>query len=471
MHEEWEHIETGRGLGTGKDTHSKKLLLVSANSFAVPYPVYPIGLSYLYSYLAPRLDGFEIRIFDFNLRNSEDLVHVLKEFNPDYTGISLRNVDDVNFYNQVSFIREYKDIVNLVKQHSGSRLIIGGSGFSIYPKHLFDLFEPEFGIHGEGEESLYRLLLCLEGKTDFTGIEGLVYRSGNKIVINSRKNFIQQPDLSFDEALVPFYWSKSGMMNIQTKRGCPYNCIYCTYPLIEGSKARTLDPDRIIHTLHDLKHNRNIDYVFFTDSVFNINNEFNVELAEKMIKAGLDVKWGAYFSPHNLDIGLLKLFKRAGLTHIEFGTESLSDSVLRSYGKHFSVDEVVEISNLCNEVEVYYAHFLILGGYGETEATINEGFENSTRFSNTVFFPYIGMRIYPGTKLAKLAEKDGVISPEDDLLEPVYYIAPDIRYDTLKERAEKTGRRWVFPDEDVAKVMRVMRSKNRKGSLWHHLKK
>jgi hypothetical protein len=56
-------------------------------------------------------------------------------------------------------------------------------------------------------------------------------------------------------------------------------------------------------------------------------------------------------------------------------------------------------------------------------------------------------------------------------LEPVYYIASDIQYETLKERAEQTGRRWVFPDEDVATVMNRMRKRNRKGSLWHHLKK
>ncbi len=449
----------------------RKILLVSANKFGVPYPVYPIGLSYLFSYLTKRLPDFDIRIFDFNLKNSEDFAQILHDFRPDYTGISLRNVDDVNFYSKEYFILEYKKIIDQVKQNIKTRLIIGGSGFSIYPELLFDLFEPEFGIYGEGEESLFRLIKCLENTGDYTDIEGLVYRKDEITHMNPRKTFIHHPDLSFDESLIPFYWAKSGMMNVQTKRGCPYNCIYCTYPLIEGSNVRTLDQEKIIATLSDLYYNRKIDYVFFTDSVFNINNDFNRELAEKMIKSGLQMKWGAYFSPHDLDEGLLGLFKRAGLTHIEFGTESLSDSVLKSYGKHFSVDEVVKISSLCNKVDVYFAHFLITGGYGETEDTVNEGFENSKRFSDTVFFPYIGMRIYPGTKLAKLALKEGVIDPMDNLLEPVYYIAPNIEYSTLKDRAEKTGKRWVFPDEDVTIIMQRMRLRNRKGSLWHHLKR
>jgi radical SAM superfamily enzyme YgiQ (UPF0313 family) len=181
--------------------------------------------------------------------------------------------------------------------------------------------------------------------------------------------------------------------------------------------------------------------------------------------------WGAYFSPHNLTLEHLNLFAKAGLTHIEFGTESLSDATLKKYGKHFNVDEVVRVSDFSNKAGIYFCHFMIIGGYGETEASINESFENSKRIENTVFFPFIGMRIYPGTILHEIALGQGIVHPGDNLLEPVYYVAPDINYNTLKERAEQTGRRWVFPDEDVATAMNRLRKRKRKGSLWHHLKK
>jgi radical SAM superfamily enzyme YgiQ (UPF0313 family) len=339
----------------------------------------------------------------------------------------------------------------------------------VVPHFLF--FDPEFGIYGEGEDSLYQLLTALENNTDYSSIQGLVYRNGNEIEINDRKSFIRNLDLAFEDDLSEFYWAKSGMMNVQTKRGCPHKCIYCTYPIIEGRKVRTLSSDKIVETLTDLSINKKIDYIFFTDSVFNINDRFNTELAEKIIKKGLKIKWGAYFSPHGLDEKTLQLYARAGLTHIEFGTESLSDSTLKKYGKHFTVQEVVDVSNACIAADIYFSHFLILGGYGETEDSINEGFENSKRIENTVFFPYIGMRIYPGTPLQKLAINEGYLDRDDDLLEPVYYLADGINYDTLKARAELTGRRWVFPDEDVVTSMNRMRKRNRKGSLWHHLKK
>ena len=135
------------------------------------------------------------------------------------------------------------------------------------------------------------------------------------------------------------------------------------------------------------------------------------------------------------------------------------------------MDDVVRISDLCNRAGIYFAHFMILGGYGETEESISESFENSRRIENSVFFPYVGMRIYPHTRLYDLALREGYLDPGDDLLEPVYYIAGGILYDTLKERADQTGKRWVFPDEDVVTFMNRMRARHRKGSLWHHLRK
>ncbi|MCX6249037.1 MAG: radical SAM protein [Bacteroidetes bacterium] len=449
----------------------RKLLLVSANRYAVPYPVYPIGLSYLHSYLSSRLPHFEIRLFDFNFHTLESFRDFLLDYKPDYTGISFRNIDDVDSTRRTWFIDGYKDIVETLKNTVETRIIIGGSAFSIFPREMFAFIQPEFGIHGEGEESLLHLLQCLEKKSDPSHIEGLVYKKADTIEVNPRNHFIRHLDLTFDNEMLDFYWGKSGMLNIQTKRGCPHKCIYCTYPLIEGSKVRTLNADQIVETMADLYFNKEINYVFFTDSVFNISNPFNIELAEKILKRGLKIKWGAYFSPHGLDRQMLKLFADAGLTHIEFGTESLSDSTLKHYGKHFTVQDVVDVSDLCNELDIYFSHFLILGGYGETEESINEGFENALRFNNTVFFPYIGMRIYPGTKLQEYAILEGVIQPDDDLLEPAYYLAKGINYDTLKERAEKTERRFVFPDEDVVTVMNKMRARKRKGMLWHHLKK
>ncbi|MCX6335207.1 MAG: radical SAM protein [Bacteroidia bacterium] len=450
---------------------SKKLILVSANRHKEPYPVYPLGISYLSSYLSRQMPDLEVHIFDFMTGSHEDYIHKLKEIQPDYSGISLRNIDDVNIYKKESFINHYKQIITLTRENSKAVIIIGGSGYSIYPELLFETLDPDFGIYGEGEESLQQLITAIDNGVDHTSIEGLVYRKDRTVVANRRGTHPATPVLDFDDKLTDYYWQNSGMLNIQTKRGCPYNCIYCTYPLIEGHKVRTLDPDQIVRTLTILHQQKKIDYVFFTDSIFNISNEFNYELAEKLIAAKLDIRWGGYFNFTNIDRMLLEKMKQAGLRHIEFGTDSISDVVLKKCNKPFAVEDILRISDYCTGLDIDFAHFLILGGYGETEETLKETFENSKKITRSVFFPFIGMRIYPGTKLHEIAIKENIVREDDPILEPVYYVSGEIDINSLKTKAKQTGKAWIFPDDDLGDVMVRMRQRNKKGPLWEYLMK
>lgn len=433
-----------------------------------PYPVYPLGISYIATYLRCRLPDFEIRLFDFIDKDYAEYTALLQDFNPDYTGVSLRNIDDVNLYVRESFIVHYKQIVEETRNSSSCKIIIGGAGFSIFPELLFNTLNPDFGIYGEGEERLYELISALENNAPYSQINSLVYKKGEKIIFNKEKQSLRNPDVVFEPDMLDFYWQHSGMLNIQTKRGCPYKCIYCTYPVIEGHNVRTLDIDCIAETIYELYTKNKIDYFFFTDSVFNISNDYNIKLAEKIISKNTDIKWGAYFNFCNLDEEILRLFKRAGLRHIEFGTESLSDTMLVNYNKPFTMSDVFDISRICVKLEIDYAHFLILAGYGETEATLNETFENSKKIERTVFFPFIGMRIYPGTRLHEIALAENKVAADDDLLIPKYYISDKADINTLKEKAGKTGQSWVFPDQDFSEIMVKMRMKNKKGPLWEY---
>jgi hypothetical protein len=79
------------------------------------------------------------------------------------------------------------------------------------------------------------------------------------------------------------------------------------------------------------------------------------------------------------------------------------------------------------------------------------------------------MRIYPGTELQKIAVSEGIISADDLLVDPIYYLSKDVNIDTLKERAKSTGKKWYFPDEDFSEEIMKMRKRNKKGLLWEYL--
>lgn len=459
----------------------KKFLLISANRLADPCPVYPLGLSYLKTYLLSKIDWLDVKISDMNLITVSELETEIKEYSPDWVGVSIRNIDGANSLDMTSFIPGYSEIMAAVRASTNAPVIMGGAGFSIFPEKLFQLLSPDYGITGEGEESLRQLILALNNYVadgsqdkinDYSKIEGLISKETGGLVVNPHTRYLNTLNLQFDEKLSDFYWESSGMLNIQTKRGCCYNCIYCSYPIIDGRCVRTLDTDLIVGTLERLCRDKGITYVFFTDSVFNIHNSYNAQLAEKIIKSGIKINWGAYFSPHNLTDDLLALFQRAGLKHIEFGTESLCSEQMQRYGKNFTIEDVLLNSHRAFKYNIFYAHFLILGGIGETEKTLRETMENSKKIRYSVFFPYIGMRIYPGTPLHRMAIEDGTISAEDSLLDPTYYLAKDFSLERCREMAKETGKAWIFPDDPLsADIDRIRVLKKKKGLIWEYLRK
>lgn len=445
-----------------------KVLLISANTCTEPYPVYPLALTYLATALRNEFSDIEIAIYDVNI--DKDLATFVFRFNPDFTGISIRNIDNVNLYNEKNFINDYKELVEAVRSSSKSIIVVGGAGFSIYPEKLFSYLNCDFGVTGEGEEAFCKLINAVNGKGDLSKIEGLVYLKDGEVKINPRRDYYKGISFDIDEKLSDFYWLNSGMMNVQTKRGCPYKCVYCSYPVIEGKQVRMLDPQSVVATIKRSVE-KGLDYFFFTDSVFNMNPEYNRELARLIIKNSIKVKWGAYFRPAGTSFEDLELYKQSGLTHIEFGTESFSDPVLKKYGKEFNFKDILNYTQMCRELKIYNAHFLILGGYGETEETLEQTFERSKELPWTVFFPFVGMRIYPHTPLYKIALDESVIRPDDDLMESKYYLAKDVDLSMkkLKDQALATGRKWVFPDEDHSKILKKMKSRGKRGPLWEFL--
>jgi radical SAM superfamily enzyme YgiQ (UPF0313 family) len=450
----------------------KSLLLISANVYKDPYPVYPIGISYIKTFLKKSLPDYSICTYDMNFGNLDDLSALLKKENFNYVGLSLRNIDDNNIFEQNSFVSWYKEIVTCIRNSCKSILIVGGAGYSIFPDILYNELQPDFGIKGEGELSLTELLKSLDEKKDYRRIDGLVYKDVNdKIIVNKRNNYEYNLSLKLENEWIPYYWENGGMLNIQTKRGCPHHCIYCSYPVIEGHKVRKLNVDNVIASLKELYFEKHITYIFFTDSVFNMEHEYNDELCHKIIENDIKISWGAYFSPRNLSKEDLILYKKSGLTHIEFGTESFSDQQLVNYQKGFTWNDILEKSHFCDDLGIFYAHFMILAGYGETEESLNETFEHSRLLTNTVIFPFIGMRIYPFTRLYDYAINEGIINSPQDLLSPHYYLSKQVNVDTIKIRAAETGVKWIFPGDEASDEMEArFRKKKRRGPLWEFLK-
>jgi len=451
---------------------ASKILLVSVNRCASPYLVFPLGLAHVAGALERA--GHEVRIIDC-ARDGTDIEPQVVSFGPAYIGLSLRNIDDIQIQNTRFFADDLSSLARALRAVTSAPVIVGGSGFSLFPCRLLEAAGADFGIQGEGERAFVKLVDALESKQPYQSIPGLVYRDNGRIVVNpcGTATHDRIASASRPDRLIDFYVSKSTILNVQTQRGCSSTCCYCTYPLIEGSTVRRRDPKDVVDELEEIKAH-GCSYFFIVDSVFNSSPAHVRSFCEELTRRDLGLSWGCFLRPTGLSQELLNLMATAGLRHIEFGSDSFSDRVLDEYGKNFTFDDIACASEYALRAKVHYAHFLITGGPGETEATMREGFENSRRLVKTVHFPFVGMRIYPGTPLHRRALSEQVIEAGDDLLKPVFYVSSALSekriFSVLAEFSARS-RNWIvgeLPPEKI-KVIEGLRQKGIAGPLWEFL--
>ena len=165
---------------------SSRVLLISANCYTEPYAVFPLGLAQLNAAL--RAAGHQTRWVDC-LADADPIERTIDEFQPHCVGVSLRNIDDVAFKKRETFYGALFDLCARIRQRSAARIIVGGSGYSLFPESLLERSGADFGIHGEGEAGPLALLEALEAGSDHRDIPGLVYRENGRIRRNP-----QQPD-------------------------------------------------------------------------------------------------------------------------------------------------------------------------------------------------------------------------------------------------------------------------------------
>jgi radical SAM superfamily enzyme YgiQ (UPF0313 family) len=444
-----------------------KVLLISANTVRTPYPIYPLGLDYVAGAISNR---HTVRIIDTNIvKKDGGLKEIIQDFTSDLIGISLRNIDNVEITNTRSYLKNYQDLIETIRSHSRAPIVLGGSGFSLFPEKLMGLLKADYGIIGEGER-LSLLLEALESGERVSDLPGII--SGERPGAFPPPWGSPLKRAGGSGEMAQFYINHGGMLNLQTKRGCPYHCIYCTYPRIDGRDLRLFSADEVGDQAKELEQ-AGAKYLFVTDSVFNSSYPHSLEVAGAFTRKRVGIPWGAYLTPTKAPHGYYQRLCEAGLTHAEFGTESLSDTMLAGYQKPFRADQVFEAHASALEAHLHVAHYILLGGPGETEETVRETLRNVEKLERTVLFFFCGLRIYPHTKLYDLALEEGQITEYTDLLGPVFYRSRLITGEEIRRLVEKKaeGREnWIIGSggNHAVRLMARLYKKGGTGPLWEH---
>jgi radical SAM superfamily enzyme YgiQ (UPF0313 family) len=453
-----------------------RILFVSVNRESTPFPVAPLGVAYVAG--ATRAEGHAVELLDlcFSGDIQGDIQRAIGRFGPELIGISIRNVDNLTYPASISYLDEIQAAVIALRRVSPAPIVAGGPGFSIFPEQLLSLLGLEFGVIGDGEETFRLLARRLEDGREVSNLPNLIRRGeGARQIARKLVPFTGNGRPARDLLDNARYLELGGMANLQTKRGCPFRCAYCTYPHINGCRLRPRPPGEVVDELASMIKESGLDEVFFVDDIFNWPPDHAMGICQEIVTRRLRVGWTCFATPVGMTPELASAMRRAGCRGVEFGADTASPSVLRALNKPFPQEEIRVASQACRQAGLPAAYYLIFGGPGETSETIAETFAFFDDLKPQAILAFLGIRIYPNTPLHLVAISDGVITEEDDLLCPRFYISPKIGADELRAAVGSHAEArpsWVVPGLGIRSdpvLLAALRRTGHRGPLWNLL--
>jgi radical SAM superfamily enzyme YgiQ (UPF0313 family) len=429
------------------------VLFISPNRLRLVAPPLPLGLA---SVVADVGLEHEVALVDFMFAEAPEteVRQAVREFRPDFVCLSLRNIDNQDSRQPETYFPEIKDLLAFLRTITDAPVVVGGSGFSIMPREFMEYLEADFGLVGEGELSLRTFLKNWAAKR-WEACPGLVWREEGTWRVNSP--LLIEPLSQLSPPALEYFKPRSyqdakgsakllGMIPVQSRRGCPMKCIYCTTPLLEGRRYRSLPPETVASWLAAWHEKWGLTRFYFVDSIFNHPLDYARRLCQAIKDLNLPLEWGCIINPAFPDPKLFHLIRQAGGARVQVGNESGSELVLRHLGKGFGREQVELTLKLLAEAGLPYTCFLLLGGPGETPQSVQESVTLLEAYQPLLVNLTAGVRIYPGLPLHQRALAEGLVQPDDNLLWPRFYLAPAVQDWIWEYLDEVTARNphWIF---------------------------
>ena len=389
----------------------------------------PIGLAYIAAHLDP--DRHQVKVIDLMFADDylAEIEHTVREFQPHAVGISLRNLSNHSYLNTQWALPITRDVIDRIRQHSNAAIIVGGPAFSLLPKQCYQYLRPDLGVAGDAGETFAELCNRIEiGELPAHDLPGVVYAKDGEITLNEGlcvSAFATRPRL--DDLEMDKYRNAGFGIGVLTKLGS------FSYPTPSSTAAmsdadfRVIRPiDEVVAEVKELWEQYQLRKVFFVDNGFNFPLDHAKSLCSALIEADLGVRWNTCLASFNCDPELIRLMRDAGCALVLMGNRG-GDPHDGTGSLEEQMDAQLEVPKLCEEGGLHYTIARTFGEPGETRETVEHKLDFLRRINPALANLRVGVSIMPGTDVAALALDEGLISNESELIEPTFYIAPQVR--------------------------------------------
>ena len=356
-------------------------------------PIFPIGVVYLADHLHKLFPSVEQRIFDLGTVPPLDFESALDAgidaFQPTLLIFSWRDIqiyapvggrggnplqNAFEFYYArnplvklrgaigglrmaTTYLKELRRNLALIQRglkrarthHPDVKLIVGGGAVSVFYEQLGSILPTGTIISvGEGESLIEQLLRGEDFSNQRCYVVGET--QPRQRMIHEAPTPIEKSacNYTYIDSIWPefgYYLQESDFyVGVQTKRGCPHNCCYCIYTVVEGKQVRINPADQVVEEMRQL-YDRGIRNFWFTDAQFIPARKFigdAVELLQKILDAGMkDIHWAAYIRADNLTPELSELMVATGMNYFEIGITSGSQELVRTMRMGYNLRTVL----------------------------------------------------------------------------------------------------------------------------------
>ena len=273
-------------------------------------------------------------------------------------------------------------------------------------------------LQGEYEFTLLELVHTIERNKPLNPIKGLIFReSTDEVVVNARRpletDLQQFPWPARHHIPMEKYCDLPGgipapSLQIWASRGCPFHCIFCSWPQIMygSNKYRVRDPKDVVDEMEWCINKYGFKSVYFDDDTFNIGRPRILQLCKEIKTRNINLPWAIMARADCMDREILTAMRDAGLVALKYGVESGVQEILRETGKSLDIEKVRETVRITRELGIKFHLTFTFGLPGETHETIRKTVDLAMELDpDSLQFSIVTP--FPGSKYFDILDKKG----------------------------------------------------------------
>jgi radical SAM superfamily enzyme YgiQ (UPF0313 family) len=304
----------------------------------------------------------------------------------------------------------------------GIPVILGGPHVTFLPDEA--LAHAELVVRGEGEGAMNALLDLWPGgyvkaaDAEYARIPNLTWKDAAGAVHHNQMgpwvadlDALPVPDFSLADGTADCRFGGRTTVMVQTSRGCPFDCSFCSVTGMFGKKFRYRSVESVLQEVR--RYNRRDHFVFFCDDNFTANKRRARELVGAMQREKFRFQWSTQVRTDLArDPELVALMKRAGCHTVFIGFESVNPKSLTEMKKNQTLEEIRKAIGVIQGAGIHI-HGMFVFGFEEDNWQTVEATIDLAREMKLTSVQLLILTPLPGSELYERLGSEGRITSRD----------------------------------------------------------